>query len=234
MRTLLAVCLDESGSMDDGGKRAAAISAFNEYLASQKKLTTDDCLFTLTKFNTTATQVIGLTPIAHIAPLTTQTYMPNGGTALFDAIAQTISGIDHFQQHTLCEHCHQPNDRIILVILSDGEENSSRHHTLHQIKDLVRAKEATNRWTFVYLSAGLDAFAQGARLGMHALNTYVVPDTAKGVTISIGAAAAATRIYRQSTATSSTNFFQNTAPAWPKDEEDPNVAKINPTASGSH
>ena len=50
--------------------------------------------------------------------------------------------------------------------MTDGEENSSREWTLQGIRELVRSKESLGNWTFVFLGANLDAFAQGANLGV--------------------------------------------------------------------
>jgi len=50
--------------------------------------------------------------------------------------------------------------------MTDGEENSSREWTLQGIRELVRSKESLGNWTFVFLGANIDAFMQGANLGV--------------------------------------------------------------------
>jgi hypothetical protein len=57
------------------------------------------------------------------------------------------------------------------VILTDGEENASREFTPQQIRDLIRSREATGTWTFVYLAANQDAWAVGGQLGIDPGNT---------------------------------------------------------------
>jgi uncharacterized protein YegL len=189
MRTVIGFCLDESGSMDEGGKRAAAIASFNEFLAAQQKLTVDECLLAIAAFNHKPRIMQMMVPIVNIPPLSTQTYIPSGSTALFDAISYTVKEI---------ERGIQPDDRIVCVILTDGEENASRETTLQQVKDLIAAKEATGRWSFVYLSASPDAFADGAKMGIAAGNTAYWVGDAGGVAMAAGGMSASIGNYRQS------------------------------------
>jgi hypothetical protein len=55
-------------------------------------------------------------------------------------------------------------DKIITVIMTDGEENSSREWTLQAVRELIQRKEAAGNSTFVFLGANLDTFTQGASL----------------------------------------------------------------------
>jgi hypothetical protein len=52
-----------------------------------------------------------------------------------------------------------------VVILTDGYENGSRQYTKAHIKDLIEAKTKEG-WTFVYLGANQDAFAEAGDLGI--------------------------------------------------------------------
>ena len=58
----------------------------------------------------------------------------------------------------------------MFVTVTDGEENQSREFTLDQIKALVDAQTAAG-WTFVFLSAGLNAYADAAAMGYSAANS---------------------------------------------------------------
>jgi hypothetical protein len=219
MRTLIAVCLDESGSMDEGNKRASAISAFNEYLNEQKRLKTDECLFTLTKFNTHATTAVALRNISEASPLSNETYRPAGGTALLDAVAKVIRGLDYEIRETrdnpgkdkFCSHCGsekkvKSTDRAIVVVLTDGEENSSRETTLEQLKGMIKNREERGNWSFVFLSAGVDKFA-GEKMGFSLSSTaYFVNDGAnwsKG----IQNLNSATTAFRNSNMTKTSSYF---------------------------
>jgi hypothetical protein len=58
----------------------------------------------------------------------------------------------------------------VTVIMTDGEENSSREWTTSGVKALIEQKEKEDGWTFVFLGAGLDAWTQGAAYGIRPAN----------------------------------------------------------------
>lgn len=200
MRTIIGVCLDESGSMDEGGKRDAAISAYNEYLHDQQKNAVDECLMAVASFNTVARVSQKMRPIADVPDLSRSTYVPGGGTALFDAIAYTVREV---------ERGMAADDRVVCVVLTDGEENSSRETTLAQVKELIAKKEGEGNWSFVYLSASPDAFAQGASMGFAHGNTAQYANTAAGVYATMDSVSHATSSLRASNATASRGMASN-------------------------
>jgi uncharacterized protein YegL len=152
-RVLVNVILDKSGSMS--AKVQDVIGGFNLYLDELAKEPAVDYGFSLTLFDTVAKMEYRALPLREVAKLDEKTYRPSGNTALLDAIGNTVQTVstDGF-------------DKIITIIMTDGEENSSREWTLQAIRELIRNKEAAGNWTFVFLGANLDAFAQGAGLGV--------------------------------------------------------------------
>jgi hypothetical protein len=52
-----------------------------------------------------------------------------------------------------------------IIILTDGVENSSHTYTKSHLKDLIEAK-MKDGWTFVYLGANQDAFAEAGSIGI--------------------------------------------------------------------
>lgn len=164
--TAIAVLLDETGSMESC--RDAAIEGFNAWLAEQKGnpgtagTPPAPTTFTLVKFSDRpdlpmCRLVCENAPLDAVRPLDRETYTPEGGTPLLDAVGRTIMWMDRLRP--------QP-DRVLVVILTDGEETASREFTQAQIQDLIRAHEATGYWTFAYLGANQDAWAAGEALGI--------------------------------------------------------------------
>ena len=49
----------------------------------------------------------------------------------------------------------------VIIIFTDGDENQSREWDRNSIAQLIKSKE-TEGWTFVFLGANQDAFAEGA------------------------------------------------------------------------
>jgi hypothetical protein len=168
LTTAIAVVLDETGSMEVC--RDAAIAGFNNWLTAQQEAVRDMAgatTLTLAKFSQRPDLPMcrlvheGM-PLTTVGPLHRESYTPDGGTPLLDAVGRTIMWMDRLQPTP---------ERTLVVILTDGEENASREFTPQQIRDLIRSREATGTWTFVYLAANQDALAVGGQLGISAGNT---------------------------------------------------------------
>ncbi len=156
-RVLVNVILDKSGSM--GTKVKDVIGGFNLYLDELAKEQAVTYGFTLTLFDTVVAVKYRAVPLSAVERLDDSSYRPSGNTALLDAIGETVQ--------TLSTDGY---DKIITVIMTDGEENSSREWTLQGIRELINKKESAGNWTFVFLGANLDAFSQGMSLGIPQAN----------------------------------------------------------------
>jgi hypothetical protein len=206
-RVLVNVILDKSGSMST--KVRDVIGGFNLYLDELAKEQAVDYGFSLTLFDTVVEMKYKGVPLASAAKLDSSSYRPSGNTALFDAVGNTVQTVstDGF-------------DKIITVIMTDGEENSSREWTLHAIRELIKSKEAAGNWTFVFLGANLDAFEQGANLGVPMANAVRYdPANYRGVYASL---ARSTNLFSADAARAAGDFFKGEAAGIEK-ENDPGV-----------
>ena len=139
-RVLVNVILDKSGSM--ASKLKDVIEGFNAYvdgLAQEDKV---EYLFSLTLFDTQVTYRDVAIPLARVRKLDNHCYQPGGNTALNDAIGITVRKIDADRPQV---------DKVVTVIMTDGEENSSREWTHDAVKSLISQKENEGTWTFVFL-----------------------------------------------------------------------------------
>jgi len=156
---LVNVILDKSGSM--ASKLNDVIEGFNAYLAGLGEEEKVNYWFSLTLFDTQVVQRDVALPLAQVKKLDTKSYQPGGNTALNDAIGITVRKVD----------AERPKvDKIVTVIMTDGEENSSREWTHDAVKALIEQKEREGIWTFVFLGAGLDAWHQGRSYGVSGAN----------------------------------------------------------------
>ena len=145
-RTLIFL-LDRSGSMETC--RVDTIGGFNAFVSDQKTL---GGKLTLVQFDHEIKNVYEDTPLGDVAPLTTETFQPRGSTALMDAIGRTIKA-------------HESKTGVVFIIQTDGGENSSHKYTKAHIKDLIEQK-TKDGWTFMYLGANQDAFAEAGSMGI--------------------------------------------------------------------
>ena len=191
--TLIVVILDESGSMQI--KKSDVIGGFTNFL-SEQQAQPGECRLTLVKFNTEHTVVYSALPIQDAKPLTEKTYVPGGNTALLDAVAESVR---------LADKDKRPDERVLCLIITDGEENSSRETTKEQVQTIIKERESRGDWTFTYLGISPEKWAE------RGLTTAEMNNLAYDATqprVSFHAVAAATTQYRIGTARQSKNFYQ--------------------------
>lgn len=191
-KTLIVVILDESGSMNN--KLNDVLGGFNCFLAAQKKIDVDEARFIMVKFNSTVNIVHLCKDIKSIPDLNSETYQPDGWTALYDAIAEGVR---------LAEKAKTEDERVICVIMTDGEENSSRKTTLAQVRKLITEHENLGDWTFTYIGENPEKWAAetGHSLGNVASYNHAAPQE------NFMLAAQALGQHRSSTAKQHKNLF---------------------------
>jgi len=114
---------------------------------------------TTTVFNTGLEHICLDATLNEVPELNNVNYNPRGGTALLDAVGKTVTA---FESRTKLRKA----DRILVVIQTDGEENSSREWTSDGIKQLISAREGTDQWGFIYLGQGIDTWSQADSIGI--------------------------------------------------------------------
>lgn len=198
-KTHIAVVLDRSGSM--GPRKNDVIGGFNQFLEEQKKQDGEATL-TLTQFDTEYEILINGNDIREIMPLTNETYIPRGATALLDAIGRTVEATKVAVPPAICGECgacRVDNEaNVIFVIITDGEENSSREFNLEQVKQLIKNCREKLGWEFIFLGADENAIQSGVSMGfgMGTCATYSV--TTKGIGNTYGLVSSRVTEYRNS------------------------------------
>ena len=159
--THIAVLLDRSGSMGD--IKDDAIGGFNCFLKEQKAAGANATL-TLVQFDTESTDVVHESmPILEVPDLNHQTFQPRGGTPLLDALGQTIDSTG--RALAAIPEANRPN-KVVFVVITDGQENSSHHHTKASVKEKIDHQSGQYNWQFVFLGANQDAFDEAGAVGI--------------------------------------------------------------------
>ena len=177
--THLYILLDRSGSMSSIANDV--IGGYNTFLREQKK-DGADARVTLVQFDSSNPQevVAAGVPIAEMVELTSDTFLPRGSTPLLDATGKLIT------RARLNEELRQQNsleaEEIVFVTITDGEENDSSKFTLAKIQKLIKKCEEDG-WTFVFLSAALDAYGDAQRMGMKTGNIQAFSASADGANL---------------------------------------------------
>lgn len=153
--TEVIIILDRSGSMDK--VKADTIGGFNTFLAEQKALP-DKATVTLIQFNNEYNPVCSNEDITNLPPLNETTFVPRGGTALFDAIGKTISDVS-------TRHMTKKPDQVLFVVITDGEENSSEQYSLAMIEKLIEDIQAKG-WEVLFIGSELATLRQAVSYGV--------------------------------------------------------------------
>lgn len=170
--THISVILDRSGSMETLKKDT--IGGFNNFIKEQKKLP-DKATLSLIQFDSQDPYEIihSFKPIKDIPELTDDTFKPRASTPLLDAMGRGINDIDN----NINNMKNEKPDKIMVVIITDGQENASREYTKDSINKLISSK---NGWEFVYLSSDLNAVADAQSYGFPTMNISVVDNSSYG------------------------------------------------------
>lgn len=165
------VALDRSGSMS-GPSWTNAIDSLNEYVGGlqNEKIEGD---ITIIAFDSAPNMEVRLVPIlenksiAYFEALKPDVLTPSGMTPLYDAAGDVMN-----------RALERNNDRTVVVILTDGAENSSKEYTQDKIKFKVKLLEKKN-WEVIFLGANFDVaqYTEQAGLGKGKMRNFDMNDT---------------------------------------------------------
>jgi uncharacterized protein YegL len=153
--TLYHFVIDRSGSMS--GMEQEVVSGFNSQVETIKKLQTElaeqHFLMSLTIFDSEVENLVLPTPIKEITQINTEQFKPRGMTALLDAIGKSIAQIEFSYGEVLKENLMS----VVMVIITDGQENASAYFNYHEIAKQIAARDAKDNWTFNFIGCDFDA-----------------------------------------------------------------------------
>lgn len=194
LQPVVTVILDKSGSMST--VQQATIDGFNEYLSGLKR-DTPHAMLGLTLFNH-GVQTKEPEQVKLVEDLTLQTYRPSGSTSLYDAVCSTLTRI---------KHKIAKDQKSLVVIITDGEENTSTEYTEKHLANLIKELEAKGNWTFVFLGANQDAFAKAGAWGVQAGNTANFNASAAGVGATFQAMSVSSAQYMRGASLKTDSFY---------------------------
>lgn len=167
-KTIYHFIIDKSGSMV--GMQHQAVEGFNVQVKTLQELKQtypdQDYTVSLTFFNENVRDIISNGKVEQLVPMNPKTFRPNGSTALLDAIGKSIYQIkSDFGPALLNDEAS-----VVMVIITDGAENSSRFYTYQEIARIIKELDETEKWTFSFLGADLDAIHTSQMLNIRREN----------------------------------------------------------------
>lgn len=173
--TDITIVLDRSGSME--AIKDDAIGGFNQFLKDQGHVP-GEATVTLAQFNDTCEMVYEGRCIKEAPLLNHHTYCPCGSTALRDAIGRNINRTGARLRNM---PWHLRPSKVIFVIQTDGEENSSTKYHMADINRMINHQRDVYKWEFVFLGANQDAIAEASKYGIGHAHAITYQSTRHGV-----------------------------------------------------
>lgn len=160
--------VDASSSMSPLTK--STISGVNEQIDSIKQLEKEhpDQKYNMSflHFNNVVTVEYTDRMSTALEHITESNYKCNGMTALLDAIGVGVRNLNDKIGHKITSG----EASAVVVIITDGEENSSREFDGNKIKSMIEELQSTGRWTFTFVGANIDSISTAKNYGIDLKN----------------------------------------------------------------
>jgi uncharacterized protein YegL len=162
-KVLVNFIQDRSGSMASAWEETlSGFRAFVNDLREKAKGTEVEYLFSLTTFDTQVETPILAAPIDDVDVDELKKHGPRGMTALWDAVGTTIKNTEDNPQGA---------EKIVVVIVTDGQENSSREWSKERLHKAIDAKLSAGNWTFTYLGTQPETWNDAATIGVSSFSS---------------------------------------------------------------
>jgi hypothetical protein len=198
--TSINVLIDRSGSMQH--LTNDTIGGFNSFLQEQKEVP-GEAILSLCLFDTSSQTIHDCLPLALVPDLDKATYRPGGGTALLDALGAVINSTG--ARLAAMNEEDRPS-KVIFLLITDGQENSSTEFAIERIKDMVTHQREVYSWEFVFMGANIDSISAGTSLGISVANSLNYTASSVGTKGLYANVSASLRSYRSGNS-SQVDFF---------------------------
>lgn len=177
------ICLlDGSGSMCDC--TTDSIGSFNTFIKEQKDV--GEANLTVIWFDHEFR--VAYEGLLSAYPELT-TWPCRGSTALYDAVGKTFN-------HVRERFTKESPEKVILAILTDGEENASKEFSQQKAMQFITEHQDKYGWLVMMLAIDSSAWGMGASLGVKASNVYNVTKNPEDLLRGYGSVTVASTSYR--------------------------------------
>lgn len=203
MRNYIAIVLDNSGSMES--VRDVTISGFNEQVQTIRKNSKEKETFvSFICFNDRVKEIYFNQEVSSLKEINKDVYVPDGSTAMYDAVGYTINRL-------VATTDQREEDRYLIIIVSDGEENASKDFSAEALAKKISALQNTKKWTFTYMGANQDLSQISKTLKIPKGNLMSYDSTVIGTRDAFKGMSMATANYVSSGVNSMASFYSKEA-----------------------
>ena len=156
--TEVVFLFDKSASCN--GVEYTTVNEFSRVIARENFKNRKDIISTIL-FNDQMETIHDRLAVREVKPFT---YIASGNTALYDTLGTQIQKIKKEQMKD-----SKIPDKTIFVIMTDGEDNSSKKYSAYQIRELIEERIQAG-WEFIYLGVNVNVANEARNLGIKPSN----------------------------------------------------------------
>lgn len=150
--------IDSSGSMIPSTNDV--INGFLSTIEEQKKVDNGKCTVSLYTFNKNVKEVYIGKDVNEIDSID---YVANGCTAMLDGIGTAIDNVGKWLADM--QEDERPSKNLV-VIMTDGRENSSVKYSYDKIKEMIKHQEDKYSWSFIYMGTDVTSLNDVEKMGI--------------------------------------------------------------------
>ena len=165
--TDITFLLDRTGSMSSIA--SDVVGGVNTFIEKQKAAP-GEALFTLIQFDSLDPHEVihNAKPIHGVPEMQQNDFVPRSTTPLLDALGMAIAKTG--ERLSKVSEQDRPG-KVIFVVFTDGYENASKEYKKEKIAEMVKHQTEKYQWDFIFLGAGIDAFAEAGQIGVSMFTT---------------------------------------------------------------
>lgn len=144
-KTYIGISRDHSGSMQ--GIAPAAARDYNQNIEIIKEASDSagqDTVVSVVECRSSVTRSVVNSSINALKPIPERGYNVGGMTALWDSIGELIEIMESTPD------ANDPDVSFLVMIITDGEENTSKKWTISKLKNKIAQLQKTDRWSFTF------------------------------------------------------------------------------------
>jgi uncharacterized protein with von Willebrand factor type A (vWA) domain len=175
--------IDRSGSMS--AVREQTVKNINEQIKTLKESAKNERLLTkltIMLFDSLAENrfdyLVCNKDINKVPLIEYESYVPDGGTPLRDAIGYSVTRL----QKNLNNILENENVKVLVTIFTDGQENSSRSWSHEQIQKMIKQLSEDGKFIFTFVGAGgiVEVKQYASSIGISESNTCAYVNSSIG------------------------------------------------------
>ncbi len=164
-QTRIRLLIDNSGSM--AGQVRNVQQGYDDFMNSLCEVAASSPLVSCVTFDDEVEVIYEDKRPVEVPPFK---YGVDGGTLLYDTVGQQVSRM---------EKLRGPDDRMVVVIMTDGGDTDSKEWNLDSLRRKIKKLEATGQWTFMFFG---DDLGVGTGMGIKNVHSFLkLKDGVKGV-----------------------------------------------------